>query len=180
MSRKSENLSSPTLGKIVEKRIFLIRDQRVILSHDLADLYQVELRALTQAVKRNLRRFPMDFMFRLTGIEWANLKSQIVISSSGHGGARHAPYAFSEQGVAMLSSILRSPTAIDVNIEIMRTFVRFRELASTNSQILKKVEAIEKRVTSHDTQLQQVFQAIRDLIQPAYNTRQPIGIKHGK
>ena len=172
--------SAPILGKIIEKRIFLIRSQRVMLSVDLADLYKVEPRTLIQSVKRNLRRFPEDFMFQLNDAEWHNLKSQFVISSSSHGGLRHAPYAFTEQGVAMLSSILRSQVAIDVNIEIMRTFLKFRELASTNAQILKKVDDLEKRVTRHDGQLQQVFQAIRDLVQPTFGPKRTIGIKTGK
>ena len=114
-----------------------------MLSPDLADLYQVEPRVLLQAMKRNIRRFPSDFMFQLTNQELSNLKSQFVISSWG--GTRHAPYAFTEQGVAMLSSILHSPVAIDMNIEIMRAFIRFREIASTNSQILKKVDDLEKQ-----------------------------------
>jgi hypothetical protein len=177
MSPKQTPSTAPILAKIVEKRIFVIRGQRVMLSSDLAELYRVESRSLIQAVKRNLRRFPPDFMFQLDASEWANLKSHFVISSFKHGGSRHEPYAFTEQGVSMLSTVLRSQVAIDVNIEIMRAFVRFRELASTSTQVLKKVDDLEKRVTGYDTQLQQVFQAIRDLVQPNPPPRRPIGIK---
>ena len=148
-----------------------------MLSHDLAELYQVESRNLAQAAKRNLRRFPADFMFQLSPTEWELLRSQFVISKIGRGGVRYLPYAFTEQGVAMLSTVLRSQVAIDVNIEIMRAFVRFREIASTNSEILRKVDDLEKRITGHDGQLQQVFRAIRDLIQPSVPAKRPIGIK---
>jgi hypothetical protein len=177
MSKKSENLNPPVLGKIVERRIFLIRGQRVMLSPDLAELYQVPTKVLLQAVKRNLERFPVDFLFKLD-LEEAKLllRSQFVTLKRGQH-LKFAPYAFTEQGVAMLSSVLRSQVAIGVNIEIMRAFVRFRELASTNAQILRKVDDLEKRVSGHDSQLQQVFQAIRELVQPAAPAKRPIGIK---
>ena len=177
MSPKQAPSTSPILAKIVEKRIFVIRGARVMLSSDLAELYQVSTKSLTQAVKRNIRRFPSDFMFSLSPSEWENLRSQFVTSSSSHGGTRYTPMAYTEQGVAMLSTVLRSPVAIDVNIEIIRVFVKFRELTSSNAQVLKKVDDLEKRVTGHDTQLQQVFQAIRDLVQPSLPARRVIGIK---
>jgi len=180
MSKKSGSVVPPILGKIVEKRIFLIRGQRVMLSADLAELYQVEVRALIQAVKRNPKRFPPDFMFQLSLEEAEALsRSQLVILKRGQN-LKYAPYAFAEQGVAMLSCVLRSQVAIEVNVEIMRAFLRFRELASTNVQILRKVDDLEKRVSGHDGQLQQVFQAIRDLVQPASPAKRPIGIKHEK
>ena len=122
----------------VESKIFLIRGQKVMLSVHLAELYEVEPRVLVQAVKRNLERFPADFMFQLHGEEFANLKSQVVISSWG-GMRRAAPYAFTEQGVAMLSTVLRSPRAILVNIEIMRAFVRLRQMTVGNAALARKL-----------------------------------------
>jgi hypothetical protein len=177
MTPKQAPAHTPILAKIVEKRIFVIRGQRVMLSSDLADLYQVSAKVFIQSVKRNLERFPEDFMFQLNPAETEVLsRSQFVTLKRGQN-IKYAPYAFTEQGVAMVSAVLRSKVSIAVNIEIMRAFVRFRELASTNAQVLKKVDELEKRVTVHDTQLQQVFQAIRDLVQPNLSPRRPIGIK---
>lgn len=176
----NEKQNLPILGKIVEKRIFLIRGQRIMLSSDLAELYQVQPKALIQAIKRNIKRFPPDFMFQLSLEEGKRLlRSQFVILKRGQH-LKFAPFAFTEQGVAMLSSVLNSDVAIEVNIEIMRAFVRFRELASTNTHLLKKVDELEKRVDTHDGQIRQVFQAIRDLVQPSQVTKRPIGIKSGK
>ncbi len=151
-----------------------------MLSNDLAELYQVLPKALIQAVKRNLDRFPEDFMFQLT-LEEGNelLRSQIVTLKQGQH-LKYAPYAFTEQGVAMLSSILKSKVAVQVNIEIMRAFLRMRETISSNTKILRKVDDLERRVTGHDKQLQQVFQAIRDLIQPVVSAKRPIGIRADK
>jgi len=146
----------------IESRIFLIRGHKVMLSSDLAMLYGVQARALIQAVKRNRDRFPPDFMFQLTDGEFANLKSQIVTSSWG-GVRRATPYAFTEQGVAMLSSVLRSRRAVLVNIEIMRAFVRLRQLLATHADLARKLEALEKR---YDAQFKVVFDAIRELMNP--------------
>jgi hypothetical protein len=131
-----------------------------MLSTDLAELYQVEARVLVQAVKRNIARFPQDFMFQLTEEEFSNLKSQIVISSWG-GLRRAAPYAFTEQGVAMLSSVLRSKRAIQVNIEIMRTFVRLRRILASHAELARKLDTLEKK---YDAQFKIVFDAIRQLM----------------
>lgn len=139
----------------------------------LAELYGVTVKALNQAVKRNLERFPADFMFQLTPDEAERLRSQIGISSAAsHGGRRYAPYAFTEQGVAMLSSVLRSPEAVQVNIEIMRTFVRLRLLLQSNAELARKLDALEKK---YDAQFKAVFQAIRELMQPPRKPRQRIG-----
>ena len=146
----------------IEKVIYLIRGLKVILSPHLADLYQVEPRVLVQAVKRNIERFPKDFMFQLTDVEFANLKSQIVISSWG-GPRRAKPYAFTEQGVAMLSSVLRSKRAVQVNIEIMRTFVRLRQMLAAHTDLERKVDNLEKK---YDKQFKVVFDAIRVLMAP--------------
>jgi len=140
-------------------RIFLIHGKKVMLSGDLANLYNVEIRVLNQAVKRNYKRFPPDFMFQLNKSELANLKSQFVISSWG--GSRYEPYAFTEQGVAMLSCVLKSKTAIDVSINIMRTFIRLRELALNNQLIWDKIEAMEAK---YDKELRDVFEVLRSLL----------------
>ena len=147
----------------IERGILLIRGEKVLLSHDLAALYEVEPRALMQAVKRNIDRFPGDFMFELTPDEVEILKSQNVISSSGWGGRRKPPYAFSEQGVAMLSSVLRSPRAVHVNIEIMRAFVRLRRMLASHADLRRKLAALERR---YDKQFRVVFDAIRALMAP--------------
>ena len=156
---KSAHSQSIVASKISQKIYFLL-GQRVMLSTDLARLYGVEVRALIQAVQRNIERFPAGFLFQLTADEHKNLKSQFVISSWG--GARTAPYAFTEQGVAMLSSVLRSPRAVQVNIAIMRTFVRLREMLATNQKLRRKIEDMEKR---YDAKLQIVFATIESMLE---------------
>ncbi|MCE5269595.1 MAG: ORF6N domain-containing protein [Planctomycetaceae bacterium] len=158
----------------IEQSILLIRGQKVMLSHNLATLYDVEPRALIQAVKRNIERFPEDFMFQLDRDEWRNLKSQIVISSSSEwGGARRSsPYAFTEQGVAMLSSVLRSPRAVAVNVEIVRAFVRLRQILLSQAELARKVDALEKK---YDNQFKLVFDAIRQLMEPPAKPKRTIG-----
>lgn len=145
----------------IDRIIRVIRDRQVMLTPDLAELYGVEVRALVQAVKRNRARFPDDFMFQLNKEEFDNLKSQIVISSWG--GARARPYAFTEQGVAMLSSVLRSERAVLVNIEIMRAFVRMRQILAANADLARKLDALERK---YDAQFRVVFDAIRQLMAP--------------
>ena len=147
----------------IRKRVVVLRDQRVILGHDLSELYGVEHRALVQAVQRNAERFPSDFMFRLTAEESSNLRSQIVISSSGHGGTRYAPLAFTEQGVAMLSSVLKSTRAVKVNIEIMRAFVSIRQFVIGNRELQRQLAEL-KRTT--DGRFAVVFDAIEQLRPP--------------
>jgi hypothetical protein len=154
---------------------FLLRGQKVMLSPDLADLYGVEPRALVQPVKPNMQRFPADFMFQLDAEEFHSLKSQIVTSSWG-GLRRAAPYAFTEHGVAMLSSVLRSRQAIKVNIEIMRVFVRLRQMLGSNAELARKLEALEKK---YDAQLKVVFDAIRELMTPPEPNRRQIGFRSG-
>ncbi len=158
----------------IQKRIFLLRGQKVMLSMDLADLYGVEVRALVQAVKRNRERFPEDFMFQLNKTEFANLKSQIVTSSWG-GLRRAAPYAFTEQGVAMLSSVLKSQRAIQVNITIMRTFVQLRELAATHKELATKLTELERKVAGHDGHIRSLFEAIRQLMNEPASPGRRIG-----
>jgi len=174
------------LQPVIQSRILALREQRVMLDADLAQLYGVETRVLVQAVKRNLARFPEDFMFQISADEFTNLRSHSVISSAGHGGRRTAPYAFTEQGVAMLSSVLGSPRAIAVNIEIMRTFVHVRALAATHGDLAKRLAELEEKTEAlamnHDTfsrntrnQLKQVFDALRDLMTPPDPPKRPIG-----
>ena len=153
---------APAPVERIDTRILLIRGHKVIVSTDLAELYDVEPRALIQAVKRNIERFPADFMFQLSEEEVANLKSQIVISSWG--GRRAAPYAFTEQGVAMLSTVLRSRRAVLVNIEIMRAFVRLRRILASNDDLARKLATLERR---YDAQFKVVFDAIRQLMAPS-------------
>jgi hypothetical protein len=147
----------------IERRICLVRGQKVMLSPDLADLYGVPVRQLNQAVKRNIQRFPSDFMFQLSPAEYAVLKSQIVISSWG-GVRRARPYAFTEQGIAMLSAVLRSPIAVAVSIEIMRVFVRLRQMLESHERLRKQLEELERRLQHHDEQFAVVFDAIRQVM----------------
>ena len=153
------------------RSIVLIRGQKVILDRDLAGMYEVPTGALIQAVKRNSGRFPADFMFRLSSREFRNLRSQIVISSLW-GGRRTAPYAFTEQGVAMLSTVLRSRRAIAVNIEIMRAFVRLRRMMAEYEELGRRIEGLEKRT---DGQFEVVFDAIRALINAEAKPKRRIG-----
>jgi hypothetical protein len=164
MQREVKSAGAPVLvpAERIEQAILLIRGHKVILDADLARLYGVETKVLVQAVKRNLKRFPPDFMFRLTKAEHDDLRSQTVTSSSW-GGRRHAPYAFTEQGVAMLSSVLRSDRAVQVNIEIMRTFVKLRRLLATHENLARKLDALERK---YDRQFKVVFDAIRELMTP--------------
>lgn len=188
-------MSAP-LEPHIASRILALREQRVMLDADLALLYGVETRVLVQAIKRNAARFPADFMFQLSAEEFANLRSQFVISSSGtatnagtsagYGGRRYAPYAFTEQGVAMLSTVLSSERAVVINIEIMRTFVKVRTLASTHQDLAKQLAELQDKTESlamsHDTfsrntraQLKQVFDALRELTTPPEPHKRPIG-----
>jgi hypothetical protein len=155
----------------IEKAIFFLRGHKVMLSTHLAELYEVEPRALVQAVKRNIERFPPDFMFQLSKAEFQNLKSQIVTSNWG-GLRRAAPYAFTEQGVAMLSSVLNSRRAVQVNIEIMRAFVRLREIMATHKDLVRRLNQMEKK---YDAQFRVVFDAIRELMAPPPTKKRKIG-----
>ncbi|MCL4492156.1 MAG: ORF6N domain-containing protein [Nitrospirae bacterium] len=157
----------------IEQKIYLIRGHKVMLDSDLAELYGVPIKVLNQAVKRNIARFPGDFMFQLVKEEDEVLRSQIVTLKSGRGQHRkYLPYVFTEQGVAMLSSVLNSERAVSVNIEIMRAFVRLRQMLSSNAQLAKKLDALEKK---YDAQFKVVFDAIRQLMSPPGIKRKRIG-----
>ena len=160
----------------IEHAILVLRGQKVMLDSELAALYEVPVKALNQAVKRNLDRFPEDFMFRLNQEEATSLRSQSVTSKAGRGGRRTEPYAFTEQGVAMLSSVLRSPRAVHVNIEIMRAFVRLRQMLQQNTELARKLAALERK---YDGQFKMVFEAIRDLMTPAPKEKPRIGFRKG-
>jgi hypothetical protein len=155
--------------------ILIIRRHRVLLDKDLAALYGVETRTLVQAVKRNLERFPPDFMFELSAAEWAVLRSQSMTSKPGRGGRRYAPYAFTEQGVAMLSSVLNSDRAIAVNIEIMRSFVRIRRLLEVDKSLARRFERLQRKLESHDQAIVRILSAIRQLMNPPEPKRRGIG-----
>ncbi len=166
----------------IESKIYFIRGKKAMLDADLANLYQVKTQALNQAVKRNLKRFPVDFCFQLNELETHNLKSQIVTSSlisqsviSKRGGRRNNPFVFTEQGVAMLSSVLKSERAIQVNIQIMRTFSKIREMISSNRELREKIEKLEKKYEGHDKKFAVVFEAIRNLITEKEKPRTEIG-----
>jgi hypothetical protein len=155
--------------------ILVLRGHRIMLDDALAELYGVQVKVLNQAVKRNIERFPEDFMFQLTEEEAWALRSQIVTSKAlGRGGRRYSPYAFTEQGVAMLSSVLRSPRAVQVNIEIMRAFVRLRQMLQGNAELARKLATLEKK---YDAQFKVVFDAIRQLMAPPVKAKKPIGFR---
>jgi len=165
-------MSKPLSSDHIQQHILLIRGQKVMLDAHLAELYAVETRELNKAVKRNLERFPEDFMFQLTYQEVRNLKFQFGTSSWG--GTRKLPRAFTEQGVAMLSSVLRSKRAVQVNIEIMRVFVRLCEMIASNKELAKRLDEWEKR---YDSQFKSVFDAIRQLMTPAVLPQRRIGFR---
>ena len=179
----------PVLQPHIASRILALRSQRVMLDAELAALYGVETKVWVQSIKRNLERFPADFMFQLDTEEFANLRSQFVTSSSGYGGRRYAPYAFTEQGVAMLSSVLNSRRAIAINIEIMRAFVQVRSMAATHQDLAKQLTELQDKTESlamsHETfsrntkvQLSEVFETLRELMTPPASPKRPIGFVH--
>lgn len=170
-SKRSDSGEVLVPDERIMQLIRLVRGQKAILDADLALLYEVETRVLVQAVKRNIKRFPGDFMFQLSKEELGNLRSQSVTSSWG--GRRYPPYAFTEQGVAMLSSVLHSDRAITVNIAIMRAFVQLREIISSNAKLARRLEQLEQK---YDTQFKVVFEAIRELMKPPEpGKKRPIG-----
>jgi len=160
----------------IEKKIYLIRNQKVMLDHDLAGLYGVSIGRLNEQVKRNVDRFPEDFMFRLVKSEYDALRSQNAILKKGRGEHRkYLPYVFTEQGVAMLSSVLRSKKAIKVNIQIMRVFVKLREILSTHKELAQKLKELELKIDSHDEQIQTIFEVINQLLLPPEKSKKKVG-----
>ncbi len=160
----------------ITKSIVRIRNQRVLLDVDLASLYGVETKALKRAVRRNIDRFPEDFMFELSKEEWSNLRRQFGTSSEW-GGTRFPPFVFTEQGVAMLSSVLNSPQAIQVNISIMRVFVKIRQWAANYKELLLKIEELQQSESEQNQHIARIYQIIEELLQPQLTDRNPIGYK---
>ena len=176
----------PKASLLPEERIFrkilILRDQKVLLDSDLAELYGVSTKVLKQAVKRNIDRFPEDFLFELTAKEWKNLRSQIVTSSlptkpASWGGQRYAPFAFTEQGVAMLSSVLNSSKAIAVNIQIMRMFVKMRQLITPYKSLVDKIEKLEASDSEKNKHIKNIYSVIKELLEPSIKSKHPIGFK---
>lgn len=170
--------------EIIINKIIILRDQKVMVDRDLAELYGVETRVLNQAVKRNARRFPEDFMFQMTNEEFAIWKSQIVMSNADKMGLRKPPYVFTEQGVSMLSSVLNSDRAIMVNIQIMRVFTRMRALLDSHKEILRKLESIEKKDIAQDENIMLIFEYLKQLQEAkedetSFRERKRIGFKSG-
>jgi len=159
--------------ELIATRILEIRGKRVMLDVDLANLYGVKTKRLLEQVRRNKKRFPDDFMYQLTKEEVMNLRSQFATSSWG--GTRYLPYAFTQEGIAMLSSVLNSERSIQVNILIMRAFVKLKELLLTHKDLAIKIEALERKYANHDEKIQKIFEAIRQLIAPAEEPKRKIG-----
>jgi phage regulator Rha-like protein len=162
--------------ELIEKNILLVRGEKVMLDSDLAGLYDVEVKQLKRQVRRNMDRFPEDFMIQLTKEEYASLRSHFgTLKRGAH--SKYPPYAFTEQGVAMLSTVLNSERAVQVNIEIMRTFVKLRQMLAANANLSRKLNALEKK---YDTQFRAVFDAIRELMKPPEPKRRKIGFNRGE
>jgi hypothetical protein len=161
----------------IEKAIFMIRGQKVMLDSDLAMLYGVTTKRLNEQVRRNATRFPADFMFQLDEKETSALRSQFATSKKSRGGRRYLPYVFTEQGVAMLSSVLHSERAIQVNIAIMRVFVELRGMLSAHRELAAKLELLENRIERHDEQIHAIFEAIRQLMTPPASPTKKIGFE---
>ena len=181
MSKSEKGIAIP--DEVVMSKIYLIRNKKVMLDMDLAELYEVETKQLKRAVRRNISRFPEDFMFELSDTEFTDLRSQSGTSSWG--GVRYAPMSFTEQGVAMLSSVLNSERAISVNIKIIRIFTKMRELLSTHKEILQKLEQLEKKDVEQDEKLMLIFEYLKQLEKSKqdeleYKNREPVGFKQNK
>ena len=184
-----KNLTTTSLSvsvQLIERRIYLIRGQKVMIDFDLAELYGESTKRLNQQVTRNKKRFPEDFMFQLTKEEAEALRSQFVISNpglrlqiatskTGRGGRRYLPYAFTEQGVAMLSSVLNSEQAIEVNIAIMRAFVRLRQMLETNEELNRKFTAVVRKLSTHDKYFRVVFDELKKLTEKPPSSGRQIG-----
>ena len=177
MKSKKEDETSLIPRETIERKILFFRGKKVILDRDLAVLYGVQTKVLKQAVRRNAKRFPDDFMFELTAEEFDNWRSQFVTSKSDKIGLRYKPMAFIEQGVAMLSSVLNSERAIHVNIQIMRTFTKLREMILTHKELKQKIESMERK---YDYQFKIIFDAIKKLLEPPDKPKGKIGFKSNK
>ena len=161
----------------VDSRILILRHQRVILDSDLAELYGVTVKQLNQQIRRNRDRFPMDFMFRVTPQEDQILRSQIVTSSKKHGGRRYPPYAFTEHGAIMAATVLNSKRAVEMSVFVVRAFVRMREMLAKNRQLAAKINELDRRLETHDTAIQDIIEAIKELMAPERPSKRGIGFQ---
>ncbi len=179
MKKQNDTKSTLIPQEYVESKILLIRDKKVMLDRDLAFLYGVETKVLNQAVKRNMERFPDDFMFQLSKDEYSSLRSQLVTLKRGQH-RKYPPYVFTEQGVAMLSSVLNSQKAIQVNIQIMRTFTKLREMMMSYKELQKKIETMERKHAKHDEHFQLIFKTIKQMLNPPVEKKGKIGFSADK
>ena len=161
----------------VESRILIVRRQRVILDSDLAELYGVTVKRLNQQVNRNQERFPADFMFQLTSTEDKALRLQIATSKKGRGGRRYLPYAFTEHGAIMAATVLNSPRAVEMSVFVVRAFVRMREMLAKNRQLAAKINELDRRLETHDTTIQDIIEAIKELMVPERPSKRKIGFQ---
>ena len=177
--KPEETSQLPVPVELIERRIYLIRGQKVMIDSDLAELYRVLTKNLNLAVRRNLERFPDDFMFQLTKDEAVSLRLQFATSNVARGGRRYLPYAFTEHGVAMLSSVLKSQRAVQMNILIIRTFVKLRQVLATHKDLARKIEELEQQQKEHGRQLAAVYSIVKKLIDIPAKPRNPIGFRIG-
>jgi ORF6N domain len=175
MAKATKALMIP--DELVINRIYLIREQKVMLDRDLAELYGVETKRLKEAVRRNIDRFPEDFMFEMSSVELEDWRTQFATSNAEKMGLRRPPFCFTEQGVAMLSSVLNSETAIRVNIQIIRVFTKMRELLLTHKDILLQLEKMEKKLTGHDEDIALIFEYLKQLLNPPQLPRNKVGFR---
>ena len=171
------NKAALVLAKKVDSKILVLRDQKVILDAELAALYGVSAKRLNEQIKRNAKRFPADFLFRLSPAEYQNLRSQNATSSSSHGGRRYLPHAFTEHGAIMAATVLNSKRAIEMSIFVVRAFVRMRQALAANQQIVTKLSEIERRLEGHDVEIQELVDAIRELMAPLPANNRRIGFE---
>ncbi|HMK23860.1 MAG TPA: ORF6N domain-containing protein [Terriglobales bacterium] len=172
MPRRQTPLAIP-----VESRILVLRQQKVILDSELAELYEVSVKRLNEQVKRNSDRFPADFMFRLTREEMDSLRSQNATSNPGRGGRRYPPYAFTEHGAIMAATVLNSERAVEMSVFVVRAFVRLREMLASNQQLAQKIDELERRLETHDASIQEILEAIRELMAPPPASGRRIGFQ---
>ncbi len=177
--KKQQRVSRPQAGVVVsiESRILILRQQRVILDTGLAELYGVTVKRLNQQVQRNLERFPLDFVFQITGKEQESLRLQIATSNKGRGGRRFLPYAFTEHGATMAATVLNSKKAVNMSVFVVRAFVRLREVLAANRQIASKIEELEERLENHDDTIHTIIKAIKKLMTPLPASRKKIGFQ---
>ncbi|MGD1044419.1 MAG: ORF6N domain-containing protein [Bacteroidota bacterium] len=165
------------ISQNIEKRIFLLRGYKVLLDSDISSLYGVPTKVLMQSVKRNIQRFPSEFMFQLSDREYLSLRSQIVTSKNSRGGRRYLPFVFTEHGVAMLATVLRSERAVQMSIQIIKAFVRLRQFLSSHKDLAEKLKLLEERMNKHDHEIQTIIETIRQMLAPPLKPKRVIGFR---